>query len=61
MNSLSNETIFSKIKAHVTDEVTSIIAGSLEKKTYNVNDAQVWSNVICDEVFVVLCRSSRLS
>lgn len=57
MNSLANETIFSKIKTHVSGEVTRIIAESLEKKTYNVNDAQVWSNVICDEVLPITLRS----
>ena len=56
MNSLANETMFSKIKTHTTSEVTKIIAENLDKKVYNVNEAQTWSNVICDEVFLCVCR-----
>ena len=57
MNSVANETIFSKIKTQVNFEVTRIINENLEKKVYNVNDAQVWSNIICDEVLFFKFRS----
>jgi hypothetical protein len=46
----ANYTIFNDIKGFVNKEVNGIIQENLDKKNYNVNEAQVWSNIICDEV-----------
>lgn len=56
MNSIANETMFSKIRPQAINEVNRIIIENLDKKVYNVNEAQVWSNVICDEVFLCARR-----
>lgn len=50
MTEFANQTIFNEIKPFVNKEVNAIIVEHLDKKTYNVNEAQVWSNLICDEV-----------
>lgn len=49
-NDNANFTIFNDIKPFVSREVNNIIQEHLDKKNYNVNEAQVWSNLICDEV-----------
>ena len=49
-NDNANFTIFNDIKGFVSKEVNGIIQEHLDKKSYNVNEAQVWSNLICDEV-----------
>jgi hypothetical protein len=49
-NDNANYTIFNDIKPFVSKEVNNIIQDHLDKKNYNVNEAQVWSNLICDEV-----------
>lgn len=50
MAELANETVFNNIKGFVNKEVNNIIQDHLDKKSYNVNEAQVWSNLICDDV-----------
>eukprot|EP00919_Chromeraceae_sp_WS-2016_P001179 GHVR01003006.1.p1 GENE.GHVR01003006.1~~GHVR01003006.1.p1 ORF type:complete len:113 (+),score=5.39 GHVR01003006.1:1661-1999(+) len=46
----SNETVFNNIRSFVQKEVNKVITDHLEKKNYNVNEAQVWTNQICDDV-----------
>lgn len=42
-------------------EVNVVISAHLNNKNYNVNDAQIWTNQICDDVLFPLSRSSRVS
>jgi hypothetical protein len=59
-NEWANYTIFNDIKGFVNKEVNGIIQENLDKKNYNVNEAQVWSNLICDEVKCInKCRFLR--
>jgi hypothetical protein len=46
------ETVFSNIRSLVQKEVNSVINNTLTNKNYNVNDAQLWTNQICDEVIL---------
>lgn len=46
----ANETVFNNIRSFVQKEVNNVISNHLEKKNYNVNEAQVWTNQICDDV-----------
>lgn len=46
----ANETVFNNIRSFVQKEVNRVISDHLEKKTYNVNEAQLWTNQICDDV-----------
>ena len=48
------ETVFNNIRSFVQKEVNRIIAQHLENKNYNVNEAQVWTNQICDDVIYFL-------
>lgn len=48
------ETVFNNIRSFVQKEVNRIIAQHLESKNYNVNEAQVWTNQICDDVIYFL-------
>jgi hypothetical protein len=34
----------------VQKEVNNVISNNLTNKNYNVNDAQIWTNQICDDV-----------
>ena len=40
----------------VQEDVNRVISQLLESKNYNVNDAQTWTNQICDEVVVYLLK-----
>lgn len=44
------ETVFNNIRSFVQKEVNRVISQHLENKNYNVNEAQVWTNQICDDV-----------
>jgi hypothetical protein len=44
------ETVFHNIRSFVQKEVNSVINNHLTNKNYNVNDAQIWTNQICDDV-----------
>ena len=55
------ETVFANIRSFVQKEVDTVIKNHLTNKNYNVNDAQLWTNQICDEVNISLDRSSRAS
>jgi hypothetical protein len=44
------ETVFNNIRSFVQKEVNSVINSHLTNKNYNVNDAQIWTNQICDDV-----------
>ncbi len=55
------ETVFNNIRSFVQKEVNNVIATHLTNKNYNVNDAQIWTNQICDDVFPISLRSSRTS
>ncbi len=37
-----------------------MISAHLTNKNYNVNDAQIWTNQICDDVCLIISRSSRI-
>ena len=54
--SYEKEVIFNNIRSMVQEEVNKVISQHLESKNYNVNDAQTWTNQICDEVIV--CKRS---
>lgn len=51
------ETVFNNIRSFVQKEVNNVISNFLTNKNYNVNDAQVWTNQICDEVKNEVLRS----
>ena len=51
--SYEKEVIFNNIRSMVQEEVNKVIGQLLESKNYNVNDAQTWTNQICDEVIVL--------
>ena len=51
------ETVFNNIRSFIQKEVNNVISSNLTNKTYNVNDAQIWTNQICDEVLKYLLRS----
>lgn len=55
------ETVFNNIRSFVQKEVNAVISNHLTNKNYNVNDAQVWTNQICDDVPLSPLRSSRIS
>lgn len=55
------ETVFNNIRSFVQKEVNNVIANHLTNKNYNVNDAQIWTNQICDDVDIFSVRSSRTS
>lgn len=55
------ETVFNNIRSFVQKEVNNVISSHLNNKNYNVNDAQIWTNQICDDVRVLRLRSSRTS
>lgn len=42
------ETVFNNIRGLVQKEVNNVINNLLTNKNYNVNDAQLWTNQICD-------------
>ena len=42
------ETVFNNIRSFIQKEVNSVISSHLTNKTYNVNEAQIWTNQICD-------------
>lgn len=46
----ASETVFNNIRSFVQKEVNKVISEQLDKKSYNVNEAQVWTNQICDKV-----------
>ena len=50
--SYDKEVIFNNIRSMVQEEVNKVISQHLESKNYNVNDAQTWTNQICDEVIL---------
>jgi hypothetical protein len=47
------ETVFNNIRSLVQKEVNNVIGAHLTNKNYNVNDAQIWTNQICDDVFLL--------
>lgn len=53
----ANESVFNNIRSFVQKEVNRVISEHLDKKSYNVNEAQIWTNQICDKVSVRLHRS----
>ena len=53
----ASETVFNNIRSFVQKEVNRVISDHLEKKNYNVNEAQLWTNQICDDVRVGKFRS----
>ena len=55
------ETVFNNIRSFIQKEVNNVISQHLTNKNYNVNDAQLWTNQICDDVLIFLSRSSRTS
>ena len=55
------ETVFNNIRSFIQAEVNKVIANHLNNKNYNVNDAQIWTNQICDDVTLFLSRFSRVS
>jgi len=55
------ETVFNNIRSFIQKEVNAVIGNHLNNKNYNVNDAQIWTNQICDDVPPFLCRFSRTS
>lgn len=50
--SYDKEVIFNNIRSMVEEKVNKVISQHLESKNYNVNDAQTWTNQICDEVIL---------
>ena len=42
--------MFNNIRSFVQKEVNNVISSHLTNKNYNVNDAQIWTNQICDDV-----------
>jgi len=44
------ETVFNNIRSFIQKEVNNVINNHLTNKNYNVNDAQIWTNQICDDV-----------
>ncbi len=59
--SIEKETVFNNIREFVRKETDTVINSHLQNKNYNVNDAQLWTNQICDDVTFHLLRSSRIS
>lgn len=55
------ETVFNNIRSFVQKEVNNVISSHLNNKNYNVNDAQIWTNQICDDVHTFLSRFSKTS
>ena len=53
--------MFNNIRSFMQKEVNAVIANHLTNKNYNVNDAQIWTNQICDDVPIYSLRSSRVS
>jgi hypothetical protein len=53
--------VFNNIRSFVQKEVNNVINNHLTNKNYNVNDAQIWTNQICDDVGMNPSRSSRTS
>lgn len=51
--------MFNNIRSFVQKEVNSVISSHLTNKSYNVNDAQIWTNLICDDVAMPPLRSSK--
>ena len=48
------EVIFNNLKPQINDKVLAIIKERLDKKLYNSNDAQTWSNLLCEQVLKFL-------
>jgi hypothetical protein len=46
--SYEKEVIFNNIRSMVQEDVNRVISQLLDSKNYNVNDAQTWTNQICD-------------
>ena len=57
--SYEKEVIFNNIRSMVQEEVNKVISQHLESKNYNVNDAQTWTNQICDEVILYIKSDSQ--
>ena len=55
------ETVFNNIRSFVQKEVNNVISSHLNNKNYNVNDAQIWTNQICDDVPTFLSRFLKTS
>jgi hypothetical protein len=53
--------VFNNIRSFVQKEVNAVISSHLTNKNYNVNDAQIWTNQICDDVLCSISRFSRIS
>lgn len=59
----ANETVFNDIRSFVQKEVNRVISDHLQNKNYNVNEAQLWTN-ICDDVHIhksIFLRPSPVS
>jgi hypothetical protein len=54
------ETVFNNIRSFVQKEVNNVINIHLTNKNYNVNDAQIWTNQICDDVISNSFRYSKI-
>ncbi len=46
------QTVFNNIRSFVQKEVNNVINAHLTNKNYNVNEAQIWTNQICDDVII---------
>ena len=59
--SVEKEAVFNNIREFVRKETDTVINNHLQNKNYNVNDAQMWTNQICDDVLFSLYRSLKAS
>lgn len=54
------EAVFNNIRSFVQKEVNNVINNHLANQIYNLNEAQVWTNQICDDVSLSIYRFSRV-
>lgn len=48
------EVVFNNLKGQINEKVLEIIKERLERKSYNSNDAQTWTNLLCETVLKYL-------
>ncbi|EAR85130.1 dynein light chain tctex-type 1 protein (macronuclear) [Tetrahymena thermophila SB210] len=53
------EVIFNNLKNQINDKALQIIKEKIDKKSYNSNDAQRWTNQLCDDVLKFLTTLNK--
>lgn len=56
---LGQATMFSQIKNHITKKADEIVSSKLSRAQYNINEAQSWTNIICDSILKELTNFNK--